>query len=626
MKTPYEALALRLPRIAVLFSTVILLALATLLRIAPLQAGDYTVATVGTLRIRQTVSVDPDKLFQKEEYSDVVAVIRLRMAQGKDSATQRCLLVRALLRLDHWQQALQEAQEGVTRFPKDADLSGLLALCQFRAGQLTHAEQAVAHTQTLQSNNYWSLVAQGYIAQKKNRTSPTARSLFRRAAQQRPGEPDAWLGLLLASPYESEEYRDAVRAYSKTSLNGYPHRFFKELAIKQTQLFAHSDKPIPVPPHPEQHPELYFILDSLPGNRQATTKLTDTEDGFAVDTFLNGKPRRLLLDSGAGRKILLRQDRCTGLDLKMVAPSTVTGIGGTADSVETTAETLQVGSVPLRHVPVSLLSRLDLSDEIDGIIGLSAFDRFQVTLDVQHGEFRLALPSTATTPPSDTACLPICFDGIGIWIQGTIGNESGWFLLDTGSAANSISARVAAILQKTHSITLSKEERGTGIGDDKEITYQNITGAVPLSLMLQGATVPLTFVPKNLIILKDLDLFQNPYAYFESLGLLGAPLIRTYGSVTIDFPNQKLYLNSVLVDRTAPKDTLTIKIALSLLLYFPNDGTVYMESLPNAPELRAVHLFAASPEMRIRAIFHGNLSETSPKPKPPILSPAKPND
>src|SRR5437016_4640236 len=76
-----------------------------------------------------------DRLFAQNRFEQA-RVAYERAAQRKpESPTPHIGLMRSLLRLDKWDQAIPEGKAATARFPKNADLAGLYALALFRGGQ-----------------------------------------------------------------------------------------------------------------------------------------------------------------------------------------------------------------------------------------------------------------------------------------------------------------------------------------------------------------------------------------------------------------------------------------------------------------------------------------------------------
>ncbi len=165
--------------------------------------------------------------------------------------------------------------------------------------------------------------------------------------------------------------------------------------------------------------------------------------GLVVTTRINGgPPLRLLLDSGAQYVVLDRKSAmksgCTGgTDLDLI------GAGASAATVVKTqrAETVQVGDLTLRDVPV-LIENRTLADGIQGALPLSIFSGFLIRLDIPAKTLDL-LPYPDQQAPSSGDLRSLSSNHL-LFLKGTANDSrEGYFLLDTGASYTAISRNMA---------------------------------------------------------------------------------------------------------------------------------------------------------------------------------------
>jgi predicted aspartyl protease len=109
-----------------------------------------------------------------------------------------------------------------------------------------------------------------------------------------------------------------------------------------------------------------------------------------VTVRLNGRvSARLILDTGADRSIINRRSLiAAGVDLaRPVARGELRGVGGTAEALLFTIESIEVGQARVQRL---LVAAHDIGEaESDGLLGRDFLDRFNISLDPSSGIARL---------------------------------------------------------------------------------------------------------------------------------------------------------------------------------------------------------------------------------------------
>lgn len=214
---------------------------------------------------------------------------------------------------------------------------------------------------------------------------------------------------------------------------------------------------------------------------------TAASDGTGLDVQINGKPARLLLDTGASG-ILLSLKMAASAGLRPVGDVRIGGGGYLPDATARAAwaDSVRIGEIEFQNCPLYVVDRMPA--KADGIIGADVFANFLIEIDFTTSQFQLRqlpprpedLPgqaaSTGAGPGADLN--PKAFDattrpssqyqdrdiasgmhsyvqafriGHNLLIPTTInGKEQKLFVLDTGSFDNTISTAAAQEVTKIH--------------------------------------------------------------------------------------------------------------------------------------------------------------------------------
>jgi tetratricopeptide (TPR) repeat protein len=121
--------------------------------------------------------------------------------------------------------------------------------------------------------------------------------------------------------------------------------------------------------------------------------------GSGLDVNINGKPSRLLLDTGASG-ILISGKLAALAGLKPVSDVRLSGVGNKPDATAHVAyaESVRIGEMEFRDCTISIVDRFS-ADE-DGLIGTDVFSQFLIELDFPGGMMRLSqLPTRPGEAP-----------------------------------------------------------------------------------------------------------------------------------------------------------------------------------------------------------------------------------
>ena len=344
-------------------------------------------------------------------------------------------LIQTLLRLDRWRDALHEAQTAAQANPADADVRGLLALAEMRAGQPDTASADAKQALALDKDDYWGLIAAGRVADWNGRRKES-REFFTRATDLHPDWPDAWLGLW--DDADDNHLGEADLAVAKHYLaldpKGQPFDtetpFLRNLVEKESAFWRGFDA------DPAFH---LSEADQKQESYSAVFPIQREGDYVLVAVKVNGQPFRLLFDTGAGGLLLTRK-AARRLALPELAESLVSGLQGSAPASLQRADTLGLGPVTFHSIPVTVADGPDTMG--DGLFGGNILEDFAVTLDFDNGTMTLARgPGAAhiARPSSTTSTVPLHFFHGDLFVSAHAQDMDGhapdrplWVLLDTG--------------------------------------------------------------------------------------------------------------------------------------------------------------------------------------------------
>lgn len=447
-------------------------------------------------------------------------------------------LIRTLLRLDNWSEALAEAQSAAQKFPGNADTHGLLALTLIRAGwQEPYAKEA-AQSLALNPKDYWGLVASGRAAEWDGNAA-AAHEFFRQAATAFPDLPDAWLGLIhtLSDEKDTKEKGAVVQTYLRLAPHGHPHDREREWLLDfQTNAPAYRRNFEGDPPFQQ------VKSDNKPKNPalEATIKVEFVRDYAVFPVSINALSFRLLFDTGAGG-LLLSQDASRRLKLPTFAHSYISGVSGRQKADVLKADRLTLGSLTYRSI---LIRTMGFSPEApDGILGGSTLDDCVITLDYTTATATLSPDLTgAPSPMAGDKALPLPFRIFHnrLFLPVVVNSKSVWAMLDTGAEASFLSLRFARdqvkILPKNEYRTWFSTQRA-GIGDsNRRIGYLYSPDQSEITLS-QNSPVS---VETETIGESSLDGQVSPDYDFEITLLLGVSSLTYASRLTFDYPRHLL--------------------------------------------------------------------------------------
>lgn len=477
-------------------------------------------------------AADPSALFTAQRFTEVA-----------EQATPGKLKIRALLRLDRWEQALAEAEQLVREAPNDADNWGLLALTRLRGGQPEEALKATATARKLGPESYWSLMAQATLLSVWDDKDKAANALVKNAVKLRPGEPEGWWLALQTSAVASDA-RQAILALKHLKPKGHPFdEFSGDYAVllqtinslrESRETLEKNKKEIVLPP-------------------TARIPIQHSMGMLFVTMTINGVPLKLLFDTGAGSALLVDKNRAPELKATFLTQTVIRGVQGKDTSRMLRPRTVNLGS--LKFGPLPLREGPD-TPFCDGIMGGALLDDYAVTVNFEHGEMDLKKGKGFQPTDKQAYVLPFkALFGGNLYVPMRIsaaprpGESTGgflidapfWGIVDTGAQTGIISRRLAAALalcMPEGTVRTMQNDMPMGIGTSKSTMTLDLVQR-PFSLIGPGGlNHPVRFG----VGASPLDKVVSPGTNFETGALLGMPFLSHYKRVTFDYPNRRLIL------------------------------------------------------------------------------------
>lgn len=489
-----------------------------------------------TFTLRPALGQTPpagDQLFAQGQFE----AARKAYAASADPSAQMGL-IRSLLRLDRWADAVTAAQGFTVKDPSSADAHGLLALALIRAGWQPPYEGEAKQSLALDPNSYWGLVASGRIADWDGHVED-ARTLFRKASALHPEWPDALLGLLgtLDDDKDAAEKTAVTAKYLALNPQGQPYdRENEELRDFQANagVYRHNF---------DADPPFQKIAESGRADEKmvATLKVDFVEDWAIFPVTVNDQRFRLLFDTGAG-DLVLTPNAAKRLKLPTLAHSFIRGVNGREPSQVLKASTLALGGLRYRSIPIRTMGLSPGGS--DGLLGGSTLDDCVITLDYAGGTATLSPTKTAAAPPplpgDQVVVLPFRVYRDHLFLPVWVNGHPAWAMLDSGAQQTVLSLRFAK--EQLKSTPKDDYHTGTfrgqsGVGDTdrrEDYIYSRAQSNITLS------DQPPVSVQTDTLGESPMDREVSPDYDFEIGLLLGASSLTYARRVTFDYPRHLL--------------------------------------------------------------------------------------
>jgi predicted aspartyl protease len=182
---------------------------------------------------------------------------------------------------------------------------------------------------------------------------------------------------------------------------------------------------------------------------------------FGLEVLVNGKPSRLVLDTGASG-IVMSRPAAERVGLARVTGATVSGIGDNSKmsgGYRGIAERFRIGDVEYSDAVINVADQSFVGIE-DGLIGANVLAEFLITLDFGAGKLRLEplpgyhpgqeFPDRSVIPQMESATRVFRFGHL-LLVPVRVGTATNrLFVLDTGAASTLISYELAAAVSNVN--------------------------------------------------------------------------------------------------------------------------------------------------------------------------------
>jgi hypothetical protein len=335
-------------------------------------------------------------------------------------------------------------------------------------------------------------------------------------------------GMDVVTTFEDWRTIDGVRVpFVSTQRTGDPRFDLTRRTVTFSVLDALADDVV-VAPRISEHADVFFLDETL-----ARTIPIDVEMNLVfVDVFLDGRPGRFLLDTGAGSTIVAREfAQELGLEERGIIEAR--GAGGNEQAGFVAIRTLSAPGVELRDqtivsMPLGVLEAA-FGRPVDGILGYDFLSRFAVEIDYPRRSLSLVRPGTYR-PRGNATRIPLTIEANIPRVPGGIaGYPMGLFIFDTG---NSRAAFLHTPFLKRHGLEDTLHARNSsvsGIGGSEYVREGTVDSLVVGDVSF--LSVPVSFSTSD----------DGVLAIDEAIGNLGGALFAD-GVLAFDYSEGALWV------------------------------------------------------------------------------------
>jgi tetratricopeptide (TPR) repeat protein len=459
------------------------------------------------------------KLHRQGENLEAEKILRQIIARHPQHNQAKLDLAYILLKDKRLVEAYDFAFEVANSDKNNSYAFAILGATYLSAGNFTDARLLLNNALSLNKKEALAWASMGMLEFYENRADDSIRWL-REAVFLDSREPDFIFALAQVSA-RSEKYKEAADAYEKflriASDNDQERkdrirgliRFLRYLGKKSSLYDLAGEKETVVP-----------------------IKIVNNRPVIQLQFKKNGEILNFVLDTGSGISVI-SEKTAERLKIKSITKGGVAralGGDGKFDIVYGFLDTIRIGEVKIRNVPIYIREFHNKKEDIDGYIGISLISKYITTLDYGNKTFKLSrkerdnedLPAVN----DDEKSVPLRLTSSG-FLSGQVnleGFESSLnFIVDTGASVSVISEELADSKQLKDYVL---DQKMNVIG------AAGITENVP-SFQLPGLTFAGFSRTSLTAIALDLNLI-NEASGFEQSGILGGNFLKNY-SLTFDF-------------------------------------------------------------------------------------------
>jgi tetratricopeptide (TPR) repeat protein len=335
-----------------------------------------------------------DQLYRAGKFAEAEATYQVLLKSDSKLVLAQVGLVRAMLRQQKIDEALDAVNAALAPQPNSAALLAAKGDVQFRRGEMPDAEASYLAARKFDPKEVHAYLglARLYASYSLYRR---AYDLLQSAQEVAPDDIEvqrAWLRML-----PRKERAAALEAY----LSG-PHPDDEEETKRMTEylafLKATADKPVHLCKLVSKVEQTETKLETLYGRDIRQMR------GIGLSVRLNDRSVRLLLDTGAGG-IMVNRKLAEKAGLTPISAVHYGGIGdkGLQSGYTAVTDHIRVGELEFQDCVVSVSDKGSVGDE-DGLIGADVFGRYLVDIDLPGMRLKLSplpkRPEDAVAPKS----------------------------------------------------------------------------------------------------------------------------------------------------------------------------------------------------------------------------------
>jgi predicted aspartyl protease/cytochrome c-type biogenesis protein CcmH/NrfG len=478
---------------------------------------------------QQTVASDTRRLIKqakklkdKGEFAEAEKVLRRVIEVNPQEAEAKLNLAYVLVKQRQLLEAYNITIEVAEADPKNSYAFAVLGTALLTAGNFRDSRISLVNALRINKRESLAWASLGTLDFYENRIFDGLENL-RTAVYFEPDDAD-FIFTLAQIASRSEQYKEAAAAYERflqiSPLTDSDRRDRIKGLIKFLRFLGDKQS-------------LYSTQNE--GQTSISFRLINDRPVFKIKINKTEEPMNFVLDTGSGISVI-SDETAQRLKIKAVSRGgSARAIGGNGkfDIVYGFLQSVYIGDVKIRNVPVYIRKFHSNGERIDGYIGLSLISKFLTTLDYGNSTFSLKRKDLEANKrrENDNLSLPLRLTSSG-FLSGEVqleGIETPLnFIVDTGASISVISDALAGTKEISRFL---KDERMRVIG------AAGVTENVP-TFLLPRVTFGTHSRERIKAISLDLNLI-NEASGFEQAGILGGNFLKNY-RLTFDFENSKV--------------------------------------------------------------------------------------
>lgn len=495
----------------------ILICLASLVSVV---LADDSVPQSDVATARQLVK-QAKKFTDKGEFSEAEKILRRAVEMNPQDSKAKLNLAYILIKQRQLLDAYNFSFEVAKNEPDNSYAFAVLGTTLLTAGNFRDANTTLINALKINRREALAWASLGTLDFYENRMYQGLSNL-QMAVSYEPNEAD-YLFTFAQIAARAEKYKEAAAAYE---------RFLQVSPLTDSERRERIKGLIKFLQYLGARQSLY----NTSGEDQTVVPIRLVNDRPVLQVKINkiDEPLNFVLDTGSGISVV-SDETAARLNIKAISHGgSARAIGGSGkfEIVYGYLQSISIGDVKIKSVPVYIRKFHSKDERIDGYIGLSLLSKFLTTLDYGNATFALKRKEgTAGKIDASDLSLPLRLTSSG-FLSGEVqleGVEAPLnFIVDTGASVSVISNVLAGTKQVSQYV---KDER------------MRVIGAAGIMENVQSFILPrVTFGTHSRESIKaislDLDLI-NEASGFEQAGILGGNFLKNY-CLTFDFENSKV--------------------------------------------------------------------------------------